>query len=60
MAPFEALALMGLGRCLIALDRHNDALGPLHEARTILAEMGARPDLIQVDALIAQAIAQTS
>ena len=54
--PFEeALALLGQGRCLVALGRAPDAAEPLAAAREIFARLGARPALEETDALLTTA-----
>jgi hypothetical protein len=56
--PWErAQALLGHGRCLLALGQPADATQPLHAAREILAALGARPALTDTDRLLAQATA---
>ena len=41
----EGHALLGQGRCLVALDRAPEAAAPLAAAREIFARLGARPAL---------------
>jgi class 3 adenylate cyclase/tetratricopeptide (TPR) repeat protein len=54
--PYEqAHALLGLGRCLLALRRPNDAATPLQQARTLFASLCAAPALAEVDALLEEA-----
>ena len=50
----EGHALLGQGRCLVALGRAPEAAAPLAAAREIFARLGARPALAQTDALLAQ------
>jgi hypothetical protein len=50
----EAQALLGRGRCLLALGRAPEAAQPLREAREIFARLGARPALEETDALLEQ------
>ena len=50
----EAQALLGEGRCLIALGKAAAAAVPLAAAREILARLGAKPALEETDALIEQ------
>ena len=51
--PYEqAHALLGLGRCLLALRRPDDAATPLQQARTLFASLSAAPALAEVDALM--------
>ena len=52
--PEQALALLGNGRCLVALD-DSSAHGPLREARALFDGMGARPRVDACDTLIALA-----
>jgi tetratricopeptide (TPR) repeat protein len=47
----EAQALLGQGRCLVALGRAQEAAAPLAMARDIFARLGARPALADVDLL---------
>jgi hypothetical protein len=47
----EAFALLGQGRCLIALDCAPEAIPVLELARDRFAEMGARPALAETEAL---------
>jgi class 3 adenylate cyclase/tetratricopeptide (TPR) repeat protein len=49
----EAFALLGQGRCLIALDRPDAAIPVLERARDMFAEMGARPALTETEELLA-------
>ena len=51
----QGYALLGLGRCLVGLGRHGEALRPLAEAREIFARLGAVPTLAETDALLEQA-----
>jgi tetratricopeptide (TPR) repeat protein len=52
--PERAYALLGRGRCLVALD--DPAAGrPLAEARDLFASMGYRPALAETEALLDQA-----
>jgi class 3 adenylate cyclase/tetratricopeptide (TPR) repeat protein len=54
--PFElALALLGQGRCLLALDRSPDAATPLGEALEILAGLGAGPHAEAARSLLSRA-----
>jgi class 3 adenylate cyclase/tetratricopeptide (TPR) repeat protein len=50
----QAFALLGQGRCLLALDRPDDAIPVLERARDMFATMGARPALAETDALLAK------
>ena len=59
--PWEqAQALLGQGRCLLALGQPSDALQTLRTARDIFATLGARPALTETDKLLAQATALTA
>ena len=54
--PFElALALLGQGRCLLALSRSPAAEAPLGEAFELLEGLGARPDADEARALLGRA-----
>ncbi len=50
----QAQALLGCGRTLIGLDRAEEAIGPLWEARAIFDRLGATPALAETDALLIQ------
>lgn len=56
----QAQALLGAGRCLVALGRETAMLEPLSQAREIFARLGARPLLQETDALLERATAMTS
>jgi hypothetical protein len=59
--PWElAHALLGKGRCLLALGRPSEATAPIHDAGRVFLSLGAKPALVEVDALLAQATARTS
>jgi len=59
--PWErAQALLGHGRCLLALGQPNDASQPLRTAREILATLRARPALDDADRLLTQATAASA
>ena len=45
----EAQALLGQGRCLLALGRAAEAAAPLTSAREIFARLGAKPALAEAD-----------
>jgi class 3 adenylate cyclase/tetratricopeptide (TPR) repeat protein len=47
----EAQALLGWGRCLVALGRSEEAREPLNGAREIFERLGAMPALAEVEAL---------
>jgi hypothetical protein len=49
----EAQALLGQGRCLVALGRAPEAAPVLEAAREIFARLGARPALAETQALLA-------
>lgn len=49
----EAFALMGCGRCLIALGRPDEAVPVLETSRHMFATMGARPALSEAESLLA-------
>ena len=49
----EAFALLGFGRCLIALDRPDEAAPVLETARDMFAKMGARPAHSEAESLLA-------
>ena len=51
----EAQALLGRGRCLVALGRAPEAAAPLTAAREIFARLGARPALEEAHALLTTA-----
>ncbi len=54
--PYErAHALLGQTRCLIALERPNEAVRPLSEAHTLFAQLGAVPALAEARALLGEA-----
>jgi DNA-binding SARP family transcriptional activator/tetratricopeptide (TPR) repeat protein len=49
----HAYALLGLGRCRLALGRATEAEAPLHQARTILTNLGASMLVAEADELLA-------
>ena len=49
----EAFALLGQGRCLLALQRAEEALPVLARARDVFAKIGARPALSEAESLLA-------
>jgi class 3 adenylate cyclase/tetratricopeptide (TPR) repeat protein len=51
----EGHALLGHGRCLVALGRAPEAAAPLAAAREIFARLGARPALAETEAVLAPA-----
>jgi len=50
----EGQALLGRGRCLVALGRAQEATVPLAAAREIFTRLGAKPALAETDELIQQ------
>jgi class 3 adenylate cyclase len=59
--PWEhAQALLGHGRCLLALGQPGGASQQLHAAREILATLGAKPTRNDTDRLLAQATAASA
>jgi hypothetical protein len=50
--PEQAFALLGQGRCLIALRRPAEASPVLREARDLFERLGAAPALAETDALL--------
>ena len=48
----EGQALLGQGRCLVALGRATDAAPVLKQARQILSRLGAKPALAETDELL--------
>jgi tetratricopeptide (TPR) repeat protein len=57
--PERAYALLGQGRCLVALGDPK-AEAPLREARELFASMGYRPALAETERLLADAVARTA
>ncbi len=51
--PGRAAALLGHGRCLIALDRREEAKDPLTEAHTLFSSMGYEAGLAESESLLA-------
>ena len=51
----EAQALLGQGRCLLALGRAPEAAAPLAAAREIFARLGAQPALAKTEAVLVAA-----
>jgi hypothetical protein len=49
----QAFALLGEGRCLVALSRGAEASPALRQAREIFEELGAAPALAETNALLA-------
>ncbi|MFZ0323858.1 MAG: adenylate/guanylate cyclase domain-containing protein [Actinomycetes bacterium] len=58
--PEHAYALLGQGRCLLALGRGAEATPALRQARTIFEQLQAAPALTETDTLIDQATALSS
>jgi tetratricopeptide (TPR) repeat protein len=52
VVPERAFALLGLGRCFIALGRSDEAIDALTEARRIFADLGMAPALDETDQLV--------
>jgi len=50
----EAQALLGQGRCLVALGRAPEAAAPLAAAREIFARLGAKPALAETGEWLAR------
>ncbi len=50
----EGQALLGQGRCLMALDRDSEAAEPLVAAREIFARLGAKPALAETEGWLAK------
>ncbi len=50
----EAQALLGQGRCLVALGRAPEAAAPLDQAREIFGRLGAKPALAETNELMRQ------
>jgi tetratricopeptide (TPR) repeat protein len=48
----ESFALVGRGRALVALGRHEQAAEALRRARSILQRLRLAPDLAEADALL--------
>jgi class 3 adenylate cyclase/tetratricopeptide (TPR) repeat protein len=56
----EAFALLGQGRCLIALNRPDEAAPVLQQARDMFAQMGAQPALTETETLLTTATSGTA
>jgi tetratricopeptide (TPR) repeat protein len=56
----QAHALLGAGRCLLALGRPTEATEQLTAAREIWAPLGAKPYVDEIDGYLAEATALTS
>jgi class 3 adenylate cyclase/tetratricopeptide (TPR) repeat protein len=57
--PEHAHALLGQGRCLLALNRAAEATAVLQHARALFDHLHATPALIQIDTLLGQATASS-
>ena len=57
VVPEQAFALLGRGRCLVALERPVEAADSLRRAREVFELLGAAPALAETDALLQQATA---
>ena len=57
--PERAYALLGQGRCLVALGDWA-AEAPLAEARDLFALMGYKPALAETEKLLAETVAKTA
>jgi tetratricopeptide (TPR) repeat protein len=55
VVPEQALALLGLGRCLTALGRSAEARQALQQAREIFDTLRAAPALAEAETLLRQA-----
>jgi hypothetical protein len=60
VVPEQAFALLGQGRCLVALGRTTEAVQPLSLSRDIFKDLQAAPALAETDALLQQATALSS
>ena len=56
----EGQALLGRGRCLIAIGRRSEASSPLHQAGQLFATLGAKPLLDETDSYLEGTTALTS
>jgi class 3 adenylate cyclase/tetratricopeptide (TPR) repeat protein len=56
----EGQALLGTGRCLIALGRTSEAAAPLHQAREIFTTLGAKLLVDETDGCLEQTTALSS
>jgi tetratricopeptide (TPR) repeat protein len=57
VVPERGFALLGEGRCLLALRRPAEAVEALRRAREVFSGLGAKPSLSETDALLEQATA---
>ncbi|MDP9331172.1 MAG: AAA family ATPase [Actinomycetota bacterium] len=60
VVPELAFALLGEGRCSLALGRNVEAIVALTQAREIFAPLGAAPSLGECDRYLEEAVARTS
>jgi hypothetical protein len=60
VVPEQAFALLGQGRCLVALSRSTEAAAILRRAREIFDRLKAAPSLAETDELLRRALAQSS
>jgi len=58
--PEEAIALAGLGRCLLALGENVEGVARLRESRAIWERLRATPRIAEIDALLASVDATPS
>jgi class 3 adenylate cyclase/tetratricopeptide (TPR) repeat protein len=56
----EAHALLGMGRCLCAMNRAQEATEPLHRARDLFTTLGAQPLIEETDDWLARVTALSS
>jgi hypothetical protein len=56
----QAFALLGQGRCLLALSRAGEGAEVLRSAREVFASLGARPAVEEIDDLLAPSTALSS
>jgi class 3 adenylate cyclase/tetratricopeptide (TPR) repeat protein len=60
VVPERGHALLGLGRCALALERPAEAAGALRGAREIFVRLGAKPALAEADRLLERAASLTA
>jgi hypothetical protein len=60
VAPERALALLGAGRCAVAIGRAGDAVEALRPCRSVCLELEMAPAMREADDLLARATALTS
>jgi hypothetical protein len=59
--PYErAQALLGQGRCLLALERREEVAVPVREARKVFKSLGAKPALEEAGLLLERSLARSS